>query len=404
MKKKIIILIFIILVLGILAIIIHSYYKQYQIDHAVKIVELNNTNLEVYSKVKLKELINEINGTLLENPTIDTTKVGEKDITFKYTTDKNITVDYTITVNIIDQTPPLIYQPSSYSVTKGVVTKEELETSFFCGDNYDPHPKCTLEGDFNLEEVGTYDVTLKGEDSSGNISTHSFSLRVKEKSSSKGGGGTSYPQDYTDFNDIIKNYKTENTKIGIDVSHWQGTIDFEKVKESGVEFVYIRVGRGNGIGEDYVLDDKFNEYIKGFNKVKIPVGVYFYSNANSKEDARREAKWILSKIKKYKVDLEIVFDWENWSDFQEFDLSFYSLTETAKEFVKTVEKKGYKGMVYSSKNYLENIWYPLDSNIWLAHYTNQTNYEGKYKVWQICDDGKVAGIDDNLVDIDILYQ
>ena len=140
------------------------------------------------------------------------------------------------------------------------------------------------------------------------------------------------------------------------------------------------------------------------NKVKIPVGIYFYSYANSKNDAIKEAKWVISKIKKYNVELEIAFDWENWSEFQEFDLSFYHLTEAAQAFIDTVEKAGYKGMLYSSKNYLENIWLPLKGNIWLAHYTSQTTYEGKYKVWQLCNNGKVDGINDNYVDIDIMYK
>ena len=61
-------------------------------------------------------------------------------------------------------------------------------------------------------------------------------------------------------------------------------------------------------------------------------------------------------------------------------------------------------MNYSSKYYLENIWFKSNSPIWLAHYTEQTNYEGEYKVWQLCNDGKVEGIDDNLVDIDIMYK
>ena len=65
------------------------------------------------------------------------------------------------------------------------------------------------------------------------------------------------------------------------------TFGFKEVKKSGVEFVYIRVGRGDGIGKDYVLDDKFVEYIKGFNKVKIPVGVYFYSDANNEEASKK---------------------------------------------------------------------------------------------------------------------
>ena len=398
MKKVIILIATIVLI-----IVSITFYNNYKISHAKKIVELTTTEVETFSSVKLKDLISTINGKIVDNKKIDTTKIGKQEITFHYITDKNIKVPYTIEINIVDKTPPLIYQSSKYSVTVNT-TKKELEESLFCGDNYDPNPKCTIEGDYDLNTTGEYNVTFKGVDSSNNISTHSFILKVKEKSNNKNTSSNSSYTEYTSFNDIVKEYKNNNTKIGIDISHWQGKIDYKAVKSSGVEFVYIRVGRGNGIGEDYVLDDKFEEYIKGFNKVKIPVGVYFYSNANSKEDAIKEAKWVLSKIKKYQVDLEIVFDWENWDYFQEYDLSFFSLTETAKAFINTVEKAGYKGMLYSSKYYLENIWLPLKSNIWLAHYTNQTNYEGQYQVWQICDDGKVDGIADNLVDINIMYK
>ncbi len=61
-------------------------------------------------------------------------------------------------------------------------------------------------------------------------------------------------------------------------------------------------------------------------------------------------------------------------------------------------------MIYSSKSYLEDIWFPIEEKVWLAHYVDETDYPGKYKVWQICEDGKVSGIDDNLVDIDIRYK
>ena len=110
----------------------------------------------------------------------------------------------------------------------------------------------------------------------------------------------------------------------------------------------------------------------------------------------------MKQIKKYKVDLEIVFDWENWNDFQEYDLSFHDLNEAKEAFQKTVEEKGYKGMNYSSKSYLESIW-TNNANVWLAHYTKYTNYSGSYKVWQICDDGKVDGID-GYVDLDLRYE
>lgn len=401
-KKKIIKIISTIIGIILILVILLSIYKNYRIKHAKKIVKLKTTELEVYSNVKLSDIIEKINGKLIDNPNINTKKLGKEKITFKYINNDNIKVEYTINLNIKDTTPPIISLINNYIVTRG--EKENIEKELFCGDNYDPNPKCYLKGDYDLNKVGTYSVEFIGKDSSNNTSTHKMNIIVKEKNkSSKSQDSQVNNVEYTNFNDVIKKYKTKKTEIGIDVSHWQGDIDFNKVKSSKVEFAYIRVGRGNGIGKDYILDDKFKTNIKGFNKVGIPVGVYFYSSANSLNDARREAKWILKQIKKYDVSLEVVFDWENWDDFQKYNLSFYNLTEVANEFSKTIEKAGYKSMVYSSKNYLESMWYDINSDVFLAHYTDKTDYEGKYKVWQICNNGKVKGIKSS-VDIDIRYK
>ncbi len=401
-KKKIIKIISTIIGIILILVILLSIYKNYRIKHAKKIVKLKTTELEVYSNVKLSDIIEKINGKLIDNPNINTKKLGKEKITFKYINNDNIKVKYTINLNIKDTTPPIISLINNYIVTRG--EKENIEKELFCGDNYDPNPKCYLKGDYDLNKVGTYSVEFIGKDSSNNTSTHKMNIIVKEKNkSSKSQDSQENNVEYTNFNDVIKKYKTKKTEIGIDVSHWQGDIDFNKVKSSKVEFAYIRVGRGNGIGKDYILDDKFKTNIKGFNKVGIPVGVYFYSSANSLNDARREAKWILKQIKKYDVSLEVVFDWENWDDFQKYNLSFYNLTEVANEFSKTIEKAGYKSMVYSSKNYLESMWYDINSDVFLAHYTDKTDYEGKYKVWQICNNGKVKGIKSS-VDIDIRYK
>ena len=401
-KKLIIIISIIILILLTIPISIHLYNK-YRVEHAIKIVELSNDKIEVFSSVSLKDIIKNINGKLLENKKIDTTKIGKKNITFKYINDDNIKIDYTISVEIVDTTPPIIATSPKKTVTVGY--NEDIEKEIFCGDNYDPNPKCIIEGEYDLNTPGTYYVKFKGIDSSNNESSTNLTITVREKTNNNTtNNNQSSNNNYTSFEYIKENYKTDTNKIGIDISYWQGNIDYKKVKSSGVEFVYIRVGRGNGIGKEYIEDSKFKEYIQGFNNVNIPVGVYFYSNANSIEDIKKEVKWIVNKIKNYKVDLEVVYDWENWAYFQEYDLSFYSLTETAKVFNKELKKYGYQGMTYSSKYYLENMWFELDTPIWLAHYTKQTNYNGKYKVWQICDDGKVDGIDDNTVDIDIMYK
>ncbi len=399
-QKKLIFVVTIPIITIVLIFLIGFIYKKYCINNAVKIIKVAKEEIEVYENIRLKDLISEINGNLLTNPKIDTTKLGKKRIDFEYKTDEGLKVPYTIEINIVDKTPPIISQMNSFSVTVGY--EGNIAEELFCGDNYDDNPKCTIEGEYDLNTAGKYDLTFIGEDSSKNKSTKNFTLNVKEKSKNQSNVPTEVKS--TNYEDIIKEHKTKNTKIGIDVSHWQGDIDFSKVKESGVEFVYIRVGRGDGIGGKYVLDSKFKQNIEGFNKVGIPVGVYFYSYANSKKDAEKEAKWVLKQIKKYKVDLEIAFDWENWNSFQEFNLSFHKLTEVSNTFNKTIEEKGYKGMLYSSKNYLETIWKNEDYPVWLAHYTTKTDYQGKYKIWQISSNGKVNGIDDNLVDINIMYD
>ena len=398
--KKIIILFIIIIILVLGGIFGYKAYINYKIEHAEKIVILQKDKIDVFENIKLKDLIKEINGELEENPKIKTTKIGKYKLKFKYyIPEEKITVPYEIEYEVVDSIPPIISMINSKTVTVGT---KEIESSLFCGDNYDSTPNCFIEGNYDLNTVGEYKLTYKGIDSSNNEVKKDFTLYVKPKTTSSSNNNTTRSNTY--FTDIVKNYKTENTKIGLDVSHWQGNINFQKVKDAGVEFVYIRIGRGNGIGKEFVMDSKFKQNIEGFNSVGIPVGLYFYTYAASKQDAIKEAKWIVENIKDYKVDLEIAFDWENWSFYRAFNLSFYELTEVAKAFNKELAKHNYQGMLYSSKNYLENMWFEVDFPVWLAHYTKQTSYQGKYKVWQICDNGVVDGIPDNQVDINIMYN
>ena len=394
------------IILVLLIIIVGVYlYHHLRVKYAVKEVELYTKGVQVYDDLKLSDLIKSINGELIDDFKIDTSKIGEQEIKFKYITDKHIKVPYTIKIKVIDNVYPIVDYPGTRVVTVGT-KKSEFLKSFFCGDNYDNKPKCTVLGDYDLNTVGEYEVALEGEDSSGNATKHNFTLVVQEKKKSTNNNysGDYEFTDYTSYSDVYDKYKTKKTDIGIDVSYWDGDINFKKLKKSKVEFAYIRVGRRDDVDGEFVLDEKFERNIKGFNKVGIPVGVYFYSKANSKESAVKEAKWVISQIKKYDVDLEIVFDWENWNSYQNYELSFYNLTDVAKAFSETVKKKGYTPMIYSSKSYLEDIWFPLNNRVWLAHYTSETNYQGKYKVWQICEDGKISGIDTSLVDIDIRYK
>ena len=165
----------------------------------------------------------------------------------------------------------------------------------------------------------------------------------------------------------------------------------------------IRLGGTRGKDGEYFVDEYFEQNIKAANKADIPVGIYFYSYASNAKEAKKQAKWVVKKIKKYDIEMPVVFDWEEWKDFNAYNLSFFGLTSMAESFLEVIEDNGYTPMLYSSKTYLENMWMKTDYPIWLAQYNTQVTYEGDYKMWQLCDDGKVDGIN-AFVDIDVYYK
>lgn len=395
MKKilKYILIIIIILVLIVLSIRYINYLKIKNAKIDVKLVD--NMVLEFNDKKKVSDYIQKINGKIIDDYVIDSTKLGDKKIDFKFINDDNIKVKYSYNLKVVDTVPPVIWLNDTYSVIKG--SEDNLLDNIMCGDNYDSNPKCEIIGDYDLNSTGSYSLLFKATDSSNNIKEQPFTLNVREKSKSY-----SSKKSYTKFSDVVNKYKNDKTKIGIDVSAWQGDIDLKKAKDAGVEFIIIKVGGTLGTNKDYYLDSKFKQNIESANELGIDVGIYFYSYAANSKQAINDAKWLLKQIKGYEVSLPIAFDWEDFSDFNSYNISFYELTNMANSFIKTVEKAGYKGMLYGSRNYLEKIWLPVEHDIWLAHYTDETDYEGKYKIWQKCDNGLINGIN-GPVDIDIMY-
>lgn len=403
MKKgfKIVLIIIFIIVLAILGIYGYRKYMEYleeeRIRNAIiKIDFINPLEVEFNKDTKLSDLIISINGELIDDFKIDTSIVGKKEISFKYINEEDIKVPYKFTLDIVDKTPPVIWLSDVYSVNVG--TKKDLTNMIMCGDNYDDNPNCTIVGEYDLSKIGSYKLTYEASDFSGNITKKDFVLKVVKPTNSNS------MVSIIPFKSLYNEYKRNNTLIGIDVSKWQGDIDYKLVKESGVEFVFIKIGGQNGIDGDYYLDPKFERNIEGFQEVDIPVGLYFYSYANSIDKAKEDALWVIEKIKDYQIDFPIAFDWENWSSFNNFHVSFNTLTKMAGEFINTLKKHGYDGMIYSSKNYLENIWLDNSYLTWLAHYTKETNYLGKYKCWQRTSSAKIPGITVNTVDFDICYK
>lgn len=399
MKNKKLILI-ISIVVGIILLSVGGFllYKYIEIKNAVvKVVLKDNLEADFADTLRVSSFIESINGKIVDDYYLNTDSLGKKKIDFEYINDDGIKIKYNYEINVVDREAPLIWLGKSYNVTRG--SEDNLIDKIMCGDNYDNNPECVIEGDYNLDNVGSYNLVFKATDSSGNVSKKKFILNVNEASSKKESNGV---KSVTEFSDVIKDYKNDNTQIGIDVSKWQGDIDFSKLKSAGVEFVIIRIGSSTGINGENFIDSKFIQNIKNANSVGIPMGVYFYSYANSVDRAISDAKWIIENIKDYKVELPIAFDWENWGSFNTYELSFFGLTNIAKRFMDTVKDAGYDAMLYSSKTYLENIWMSVDYPVWLAHYTKNTNYAGDYSYWQICSNGRVDGINGD-VDIDIRY-
>ena len=389
MKKKYILLFTIIILLIVCGILIKITLDKKE-EKSVIIEEENKNEKEVIDNlvyqydqdVYLNEII-EIDS----QDKLDTQTLGDRSLDIE---------NYTINYKVVDTKKPIIGGSSTVKVEKG--KSINLVNKFMCGDNYDDKPKCYIEGEYDLNTLGTYDLTYVAEDSSGNKSTKKFKLKVINKTTSS----SSSTVKRTKISEYIKKYKNENTKIGIDVSAWQDNIDWAKAKKDGVEFAILRIGYGHTNSGELKLDNWFERNIKEAKKQGIELGVYFYSYAKSEEDARAQAKWIVKKLDGQKLELPIAFDWENWSSFNKYNVSFKHLNDIAYAFIDEVEKNDYEGMLYSSAYYLKNIWKDYDK-VWLAYYTDNNDFSKPFNIWQLSSKGKVNGISGS-VDIDVLYK
>lgn len=389
--------IFVLLILIIILIFGYKFYNYLKIKNAkIEVTLKDNLDLVFMEDKKVSDYIESINGKIVNDYVIDSTKIGKKKVSFSFINDDKIKVSYSYNVNVIDNMSPLVWLGESYTINKGDDTL--LADKIICVDNYDKNPNCVIEGEYDYNVPGSYNLVFKATDSSLNETKKDFTLNVIEKSNSN--NKTSNSKIY--FSDILKEYKTNNNKIGIDISKWQENIDFKAIKDAGCEFVMIRVGLSKKGDNTIYEDEMFEKNVKGAIENNLPVGVYFYSNAVNEKQAKKEATWVLNKIKKYDITLPVAFDWENFSNFNEFNLSLFDLDLISKEFTKEVNKKGYKTVLYGSKNYLNNMWIYNKEDIWLAHYTKNTDYDKKYVMWQLCENGIIDGIKDT-VDIDILY-
>lgn len=196
--------------------------------------------------------------------------------------------------------------------------------------------------------------------------------------------------------------------MGIDVSKYQGNIDWEKVAAEGVEFAFLRVGlRGYGSGK-IVEDDSFETNIQGALRSGIKVGVYFFSQATTEEEAIEEANFVLEKIAPYQVDCPVVFDVEKVSDStaRMNQLTPQERTNVTIAFLDTIEAAGYQSMFYHNMEtalLLLELDRLEDYDRWFAYYGEQFYYPYQYGVWQYSEKGRIDGIDAD-VDLNIAFE
>lgn len=281
-----------------------------------------------------------------------------------------------------------------------------------------------LEGRYVIDETEISKTEETEENKNSIIKAKKASVNDKEDPQKNKRGGASIKmgdltkkESNNDLSSTRKNeYINNSTTYGIDVSKWQGKIDWKKVKESGVEFAMIRVGYRSLKGGD-LYEDPYAKYnLQQANANNIKVGVYFFSTAITKEEALEEARWVTQFIEPYSITYPVAYDYEEYNNknYRHYSLTKNERTDLAVVFLDYVKSKGYSSMFYNSSGHLKNNsqWNTSKLNekckIWVAQWVDNftsssyASYSGPHDMWQYTARGKVPGIK-GYVDMNVAY-
>ena len=195
---------------------------------------------------------------------------------------------------------------------------------------------------------------------------------------------------------------------GIDVSYFQGSIDWDKVAADGINFAIIRVGYRGYESGTVNIDERFDEYVKGATDAGIDVGVYFFSQANSIDEAHEEADTVITAIKKYNITYPVVYDWEITGNetARTNDIDVETVTDCAVAFCDRISEAGYIPMIYGTKKCAlmkMNMSRLAGYHFWYTAYNeDEPSFPYEFQMWQYASDGKVDGIDGD-VDLNISF-
>lgn len=214
----------------------------------------------------------------------------------------------------------------------------------------------------------------------------------------------------TDENGIPAYYEDGKkiSRLGADLSEYQGEVDFAAMKKAGVEFVMLRVG-GRYYGDSSgVYEDKlFESNYEAAKAAGLKVGAYFFSQANCTEDAKEEAEFTLQKISGKQLDYPVAFDWENIADdaARTDEVTGDQLTVLAETFCDTITEAGHKAIVYSNTQQMF-VMYDFetmkDYDFWLADYRDFPTMYYRFDMWQYTKDGTIDGVE-GAVDLNLSF-
>lgn len=193
---------------------------------------------------------------------------------------------------------------------------------------------------------------------------------------------------------------------GIDVSYYQGAIDWAQVKAAGVEFVMIRLGYRSYKDGLLHADPRAEENLQGAKEAGLKIGAYFFSQATSPAQAQEEAQYALEILGETKLDLPLAYDWEYINEnVPSAQVTGPVLEQCVRSFCDTVAQAGYETMIYFNQD-LAKTRLDLDKlqefPFWLAMYQDQLTFSRKIRLWQYSDKGRVPGIKGN-VDLNLYF-
>ena len=218
-----------------------------------------------------------------------------------------------------------------------------------------------------------------------------------------------YDARYFAYEDGRYSFRSGDTvgRTGVDVSEYQGLVDWNAAAADGVSFAFVRIGYRGSTEGGLFADERFEENLQGAREAGVERGVYFFSQATSVAEAQEEAAFVLSLLDYRELEYPVVFDYEFVDGTRVSHVDSETATDCAVAFCEAIRDGGYTPMVYGNAYDLDRLYLSelSDYDFWLAEYGGLPEYTESYVIWQYTSEGAVAGIGSGVdLNLDLGYR